>query len=103
PGQYIYLSAPNISIFSGLQRHPFIVFKWPSNNNKLTLRKLKIKEYRGLIYIKGPYRLQHNFREYRTVIIFISGFRIASHVLYIKDLIQRYRLFKIKTRDIILI
>ncbi|OCK94646.1 uncharacterized protein K441DRAFT_559675, partial [Cenococcum geophilum 1.58] len=45
----------------------------------------------------------YNFREYGTVIIFINGFGIASYVLYIKDLIQRYRLFKIKTRDIMLI
>lgn len=127
PGQYIYLSAPNMSIFSGLQRHPFMVFEWPSddsislliqpkrgftkqllqacepNQDKLTLRKSKIKEYRGLVYIEGPYGLQHNLGEYGTVIMFASGFGIASHVPYIKDLVRRYRLFEIKTRDIVLV
>jgi predicted ferric reductase len=54
-------------------------------------------------FIDRPYRIQHKFSDYGTVIMFATGIGIAGHILYIKDLISGYNNYEVRTRRILLV
>lgn len=62
------------------------------------LRKRKV-----IALIDGPYGVEHNFGEYRTVLIFATSISIASYMLYIKELVRGYNNCNVRTRRIVLI
>jgi hypothetical protein len=61
----------------------------------------RAKSFHALI--EGPYGSTIDFREFGTVVMFASGIGIASHLLYIKELVMEHRKMSTKTRDLLII
>ena len=54
-------------------------------------------------FINKLYGVGYNFSNFRIVLMFVTGIRVASYLVYINKLIQGYRCYEIKTRRIVLI
>jgi len=128
-GQYILLSVPKLGVFSGFRGHPFMISWWKWNEKGLTISllvkvstgltsklsqhiaenpgektgEIKDEHKKLLVFIDGPYGIQHNFGDYGTVIMFATGIGIAAHIPYIKDLMRGYSSYEVKTRRILLV
>jgi len=50
-----------------------------------------------LAFIDKPYNMQHDIKEYKTIIIFTTKINIINYILYIKDLINGYNNYNMKT------
>ncbi|XTI82150.1 hypothetical protein V2W45_1227456, partial [Cenococcum geophilum] len=80
-------------------RYPFVILGWDSNSDRLKIYLL-IKPRRGFTkkltsyintlisaFINGLYGVRYNFSNFRTVLIFVTSIRVASHLVYINKLI----------------
>ena len=56
-----------------------------------------------LAFVDGLYKVRYNFSNFRMVLMFVTGIRVASHLVYIDKLVQSYRRYEVKTRQIVLI
>jgi predicted ferric reductase len=114
-GEFVFLSIPKLGIFTGLRGHPFMVSWWERDLKGLTI-SLLVKSRAGftaelskhlnkslLAFVDGPYGTDHGFGEYGTVIMLATGIGIASHMPFIKDLVNGYNNCEVKTRRIRLV
>ncbi|KFY69538.1 hypothetical protein V496_00158 [Pseudogymnoascus sp. VKM F-4515 (FW-2607)] len=114
-GQYIFLSIPAAGLLSSLHGHPFMIVWWQRDINGLTVfllvkprsgftaRLAGLQNRKRLAFIDGPYGLEYDFGEYKTVLMFATGIGIAGHLLYIRDLLTGYNDCTVNTRRVILI
>jgi hypothetical protein len=112
-GQYVYLTIPQASFWSILQRHPFMISDWSVQDGTLNLY-LVIEQRRGFTsklggyneatpFIDGPYGgTKRELGEYGTVLMIATGMGIVNHLLHIKELLQGYDRWQVKTKRIAL-
>lgn len=114
-GQSIFLSIPKLGLFTGLRGHPFTISWWRRDHHGLQL-SLLVQPRAGFTaelnrhihevlsaFIDGPYSAPHDLGQYGTVIMFASGIGIASHMPYIKELINGYNSYEVRTRRVVLV
>ena len=56
-----------------------------------------------LAFIDRLYSVGYDFSNFRTVLIFATSIKVASYLAYINKLVQGYRYYKVKIRQIVLI
>ena len=90
-GQFIYLCLLELSHTVFIQAYPFFILWWDSKTLVLLVKPRRgfikslrryIKEERTkktnlIAIIKGPYGKELDFMEYKTVLLFITGVKIA--------------------------
>lgn len=117
-GQYIYLWIPTVSFWSFLQTHPFAISWWDNNiDSRGSTIYLLVKPKSGfthnllrhvggpsvLTWIDEPYGRYKDLGDYGSILMFTSGIGIAAQVPYIKELLQGFKEFRVRTRSILLI
>lgn len=118
-GQYVSLRlwSPSISFWSFAQSHPFVVTSW-SDEPQGTL-DLFIEPRQGLTrqllqrsqahsdpciaLISGPYGISVPAGEFAVVVMVASGYGIAAHLPYLKQLMYEYNSRRVRTRRIHLV
>ena len=115
-GQYINLWIPSVSFWSFVQSHPFVVTSWA--DEKQTSLDLFIEPRRGLtrellghtgtadsrlVLFGGPHGISAPVGEFESVVMIASGFGIAAHLPYLKQLIHGYSVRKVRARRIHLV
>ena len=118
-GQYVglWLWSPSVSFWSFAQSHPFVVTSW-SDKPQDTL-DLFIEPHKGLTrqlrqrsnvpsdpciaLINGPYGVSVPAGEFAVVVMVASGFGIAAHLPYLKQLMYGYNSRRVRTRRIHLV
>ncbi len=115
-GQYISLWIPSVSFWSFLQSHPFVVTSW--TDGKQESLDLFIEPHHGLtrellghagaaesrlVLFGGPHGISAPVSGYETVVMIASGFGIAAHLPYLKQLIYGYNARKVRARRIHLV
>lgn len=116
PGQYVYLTMPRPGLTSTFQRHPFMIAASSSHQHDFEIRiqpgngftrQLLLGNYRNTdrlrAFIEGPYGHALDLQEFGTIVLFASGIGIVSHLPYIQQLVEDYREFRTKTRDLLLV
>ncbi len=119
-GQYICLWIPRISFWSFLQSHPFVVTSWSEGKQSsldlfieprggLTRELLRHSKTDSdgssscLALFSGPHGISTPVGDYETVLMIASGFGIAAHLPYLKQLIYGYNACKTRTRRVHLV
>ena len=101
-GQFIYLRLLELSYIAFIQAYPFFILWWDSKTLVLFIELRKgfieslwcyIKEKRTkktdlIAIIKGPYSKELDFTEYKTILLFATGVKIARQLSYLKRLIE---------------
>ncbi len=118
-GQYVSLRlwSPSVGFWSFTQHHPFVVTSWSDEpqgtldlfiepREGLTRQLLQRSQVRSdpcTALIGGPYGISVPAGEFAVVILVASGFGIAAHLPYLRQLIYRYNSRKVRTRRIHLV
>jgi predicted ferric reductase len=119
-GQYINLWIPSVSFWSFTQSHPFVVTSWAEGNQEdlelfieprrgLTRELLRRGKYdteinrSRLALFSGPHGISTPVCTYESVIMVATGFGIAAHLPYLKELIHGYNTCKARTRRVHLV
>jgi NAD(P)H-flavin reductase len=123
PGQYICLWIPSIGFWAFLQSHPFTVTSWSKEKQDsvdlliqpregLTQRLLDYsKRHRNSdqtdkvcpAFFTGPHGISASVGNYETVLMFATGFGIATQLPYLKKLIYGYNTCTNQTRRVHLV
>jgi NAD(P)H-flavin reductase len=116
-GQYISLWIRSVSL---VQSHPFVVTSWAEGDQETLelfieprrgftrelLRRMKydtkINRSR-LALFSGPHGISAPVCTYESVIMIATGFGIAAHLPYLKQLIHGYNTCKARTRQVHLV
>lgn len=119
PGQYVYLTLPscNRHKFSILQSHPYQI-AWvdkPSSTRSQQVALL-VETRRGFsndirfggqmerkALLDGPYGVSHNLNHFDKVLFFASGIGVATHLLYIRNLLRAHNENSARVRRISLV
>ncbi|KAI9769850.1 MAG: hypothetical protein M1840_003844 [Geoglossum simile] len=117
-GQYINLWIPSVSFWSFLQSHPFVVISWAEGaQDHLDLfieprrgltRELLYHAKNGhsmdpLVLFSGPHGKSVRIDKYENILMVATGFGIAGHLPYLKQLIHSYNARKVRARRIHLV
>lgn len=113
PGQFINLWMPALGFRSLLETHPLIPCWTDGNQLEILVRpqrgfSRRLKQFVGeenpnLVWVDGPFGSPPDFRTYETVILVAEGIGLASHLLVMKDLLERYRQRKTYVKSIVLL
>ncbi|KAH7108732.1 hypothetical protein B0J11DRAFT_602113 [Dendryphion nanum] len=117
-GQYINLWMPSVSLLSVLQSHPFVVISWTEKAQDcldlfIQPRKGFTREllsYSGngpvtnaLVVFSGPHGRSIPMDDCENILMVGSGFGIAAHLPYLKQLIHGYNTREVRARRIHLV
>jgi NAD(P)H-flavin reductase len=117
-GQYINLWIPSAIFWSILQTHPFVVISWAKQaQGDLELlveprrgltRELLYHDRNGdsrnaLVLFSGPHGKSVPMAHCENILMVASGFGIAAHLPYLKQLIHGYNAREIRARRIHLV
>jgi predicted ferric reductase len=112
-GQWVYLWMPGVCFWTS--SHPFMVTWWKYKGEDLTLSflveprhgltsKLRDRaETEHVTLIGGPHGRCHDFGDFGTVLMFVSGIGMAAGLPYVKSLVEGANSYKTRTRRILLI
>ena len=119
-GQYINLWIPNVSFWSWVQSHPFVITSW--SRGKQNTLDLFVEPRRGLsadllrharadsqgtssflALFSGPHGITESVANYESVVTVASGFGIAAVIPYLKQLIFGYNTCTSRTRRVHLV
>ena len=116
PGQYVYLWVPGVSLTSPFQSHPFWVIWWDVDDKHHLVLYLLIREGHGFTSrllsqcdqrfraaISGPFGRSVEVDKFGTVLMFATDIGIASHIPYIKSLLEGRDNSEICTRRILVV
>ncbi|KAF1974405.1 hypothetical protein BU23DRAFT_579832 [Bimuria novae-zelandiae CBS 107.79] len=87
--QYINLWMPSVSLSSVLQSHPFVPRNGPVTN--------------ALVVFSGPHGRSIPMEDCENILMVASGFGIAAHLPYLKQLIHGYNAREVRARRIYLV
>jgi len=113
-GHYVYLWMPGVNFWSILHSDPFTIAWWQEQEGRLTLsflvkpthgvtEALAKQEHSLFTFIGGPHGITSQMGDFGTVVMITSGVAIAAHMPYIKELVEGYRLRKVRTRRLLLV
>ncbi|KAF1948548.1 hypothetical protein CC80DRAFT_431361 [Byssothecium circinans] len=117
-GQHINLWIPSVSFWSMLQSHPFVVISWAENEQEymdlfieprrgLTRQLLSHANNNGntnsLVLFSGPHGKSIPMSDCENILMVASGFGIAAHLPYLKQLIHGYNARQVCARRIHLV
>jgi predicted ferric reductase len=116
-GQFVYLHIPGVSRAAFMQSHPFYVSWWyrDTDDNYVVvfiIQRMRgftgniflhssndFNQYRGMnAIIEGPYGRELSLESYGTVVLFATGIGIAGQLPYVKQLLEGYHNYEVKTR-----
>lgn len=117
-GQAVNLWIPSVSFWSFLQSHPFVVISWAEKPQDHL--DLFVKPQRGLtrellyharsgyamnpwVLFSGPHGRSIPMDAYENILMVASGFGIAAHLPYLKQLIHGYNAREVRARRIHLV
>lgn len=117
-GQHINLWIPSVSFWSFLQSHPFVVISWSEKPQDQL--DLLIEPRRGLtrellnhaksgqemyspVLFSGPHGRSVGIDGYEQILMIASGFGIAAHLPYLKQIIHGYNARQLCTRRVHLV
>lgn len=120
-GQYVYLCMPWVAYMAFTQAHPFMISWWYCDADGNDVIVLLIQPRRGFTrdlrlhatgepgrstamtaFIEGPYGKELHLESYGTVLLFATGAGIAGQLPYVKQLMDGYHNYEVKTRRIAL-
>ena len=112
PGQFVYIWLPSAGFWSIFQSHPYMI-SWqtgttlsallqPQRGFSRRIKHLAEDPSPSLAWVDGPFGNPPDFSEYDTVILVADGIGITSHLLVMKDLLQKYRGRTARVKEIIL-
>lgn len=116
-GQYINLWVPSAGLWSFTQTHPFTVTSWsnePQSHLDLFIERgrgftkdlFDLSEYgptTSIVLFSGPHGKKLPIQRYENIIMMASGFGIAAHLPYLKNLIHNHHSHKLPIRRVHLI
>jgi NAD(P)H-flavin reductase len=112
-GKHINPCIPSISFWSFLQSHPFMVISWaPGKQHTIDLlidpqrgltQELLYYAKKGhamnpLVVSSGPHGISVEMDEYESILIVASGFGVAAHLPYLKNLVYGYNVRLVRAR-----
>jgi predicted ferric reductase len=113
PGQYVYLTLPNISRHHGgfLQAHPYVIAWLEGSDISLIVQRrsgfsddiFRATHRHTSIIVDGPYGQPQQFMYYDKVLFIASGIGIAAHLLAIRDLLEAHENRSARVRRITLL
>lgn len=113
PGQYVYLTLPNISRHHGgfLQAHPYIVAWTEGSDISLIVQRqsgfsndiFAATHRKTSVLVDGPYGQTQQFTNYDKVLFIASGIGIAAHLLAIRELLIAHENRSARVRRITLL
>ena len=116
-GQYVYIWIPDISFWSFLQSHPYMISWWETTREGTSrelflLMRLKrgftqhLAERTGdsdlWAYIDGPYGPRDDIH-YGTVLLFATGIGTAALIPFVKQLLEAFHDARVCITKIILV
>jgi NAD(P)H-flavin reductase len=117
-GQAINLWIPSISFWSFLQSHPFVVISWAGKpqdhldlfieprrglTRELLYHAKNVHTINPIVLFSGPHGKSMPMDSSENVLIVTTGFGIAAHLLYLKQLIYGYNCREVRARRIHLV
>jgi predicted ferric reductase len=113
PGQYVYLTLPNISRHHGgfLQAHPYAIAWMEGSDISLIVQRqsgfsndvFRATGRHTSVIVDGPYGQPQQFMCYDKVLFIASGIGVAAHLLAIRDLLEAHENRSARVRRITLL
>ncbi|KAB8256797.1 hypothetical protein BDV32DRAFT_152950 [Aspergillus pseudonomiae] len=103
PGQYVYMRAPAVRLFSFAESHPFSVIWWRNGPDGKAVsvsvlakvesgftKALNDSSHKRLrVLLDGPYGRHKDTEPYDSVLLIATGVGIAAQLPYARELVQR--------------